>query len=114
MAVIGWASTNFNQMAKIKFKKWKKSVQFDKLAFGYRIEGLEWWKTTSEHGKSQGEVKCPCCDAMTDIYIWSFRGSGKRCSNCNVMLGSMGAFVSVDEITDDVSINHTHIFRRVQ
>ena len=42
----------------------------------------------------------------------SFRGSGKRCCNCNVMLGSMGAFVSIDEITDQVSINHTHIFKK--
>jgi phage FluMu protein Com len=98
-------------MAKIKFSKWKESVQFEKLAFGYKIEGLEWWRTTSQHGRSQGEVKCPCCDAMTNIYIWSFRGSGKRCSNCNVMLGSMGAFVDVSEITKDVSINHTHIFK---
>jgi len=99
-------------MAKIKFDKWKESVQFEKLAFGYRIEGLRWWKTTSEHGKSQGEVECPCCGAVTDIYIWSFRGSGKRCANCNVMLGSMGAFVSINEITEKVSISHTHIFRK--
>lgn len=99
-------------MAKIKFNKWKESVQFDKLPFGYRIDGLEWWKTSSAHGKSQGEVKCPCCDSLTNIYIWSFRGCGKRCSNCNVHLGSMGAYISIGEITNEVSINHTHIFKK--
>lgn len=101
-------------MAKVKFNKWKETVQFDKLAFGYRIEGLEWWKVSSGHGRSQGQVKCPCCCSITDIYIWSFRGGGKRCSNCNVLLGSMGAYVGIEEITNDVSVTHTHIFNIVK
>lgn len=97
--------------SKVNFSKWKASVQFEKLAFGYKIDGLEWWKTTSKHGKSKGVVKCPCCDGLTDIYIWSFTGGGKRCSNCNVYLGYSGAFVSISETTKDVSISHTHIFK---
>lgn len=99
-------------MKKIKFHKWKDLVQFEKLGFGYRIEGLRWWKTNSSHGRSKGEVECPCCDSITDIYIWSFAGGGKRCSNCNVFLGFQGAFVGVEEITDEVSISHTHIFKK--
>lgn len=99
-------------MVKIKFNKWKENVQFDKLSFGYRIEGLEWWKTKSEHGRSKGAVRCPCCEEITDIYIWSFSGGGKRCSNCNVFLGTQGAYLDVSEVTENVNISHTHIFRK--
>ena len=99
-------------MAKIKFNKWKESVQFEKLAFGYRIEVVDWWRTSVSFGRNKGEIKCPCCDAVTGIYIWSFFGSGKRCSNCNVKLRPSGAIVKNTEVTGDVSINDSHIFKR--
>ena len=99
-------------MAKIKFENWKAAVKFQKTPAGYLIyEGAGWCQTTSEHGKSKGEVNCTCCGKVNDIYIWSFRGSGKRCSNCNVMLGSMGAFLWSNEITNKVSVTETHIIK---
>lgn len=98
--------------AKIKFENWKASVKIEKTPAGYRIdEGFGWCQTTSQHGKSMGEVSCPCCGEVNDIYLWSFRGSGKRCENCNVMLGSMGAFIAKKEITKDVLVNDTHIVK---
>lgn len=87
-------------MAKINYTKWKSGLKFEKIGSVYRIEGKGWYKTTSSHGKSKGAVKCPCCEAMTEIYIWSFRGSGKRCSNCNVMLGANWAYAG--EIPADI------------
>jgi phage FluMu protein Com len=91
-------------MAKVKFNKWKESVKFDKLGYGYRINGLEWWRTSSTFGRGQGRVKCPCCDEVTDVYIWSFCGSGKRCSNCNLLLSPRGGFVDLKEIPESVQI----------
>lgn len=93
-------------MAKINFSKWKENVHFEQLANGYRIEGLTWWKRESSHGRSKGVVKCPCCDCHTDIYIWSFSGGGKRCSNCNILLGSQGAWISKNEVTENEKIKY--------
>ena len=93
-------------MAKIRFESWKEEIPVTKYLTGYRVDGLEWYKTSSSHGRSQGEVKCPCCGYTTQIYIWSFRGSGKRCGGCNVFLGSMGAFLSIDEVTSQIEIGH--------
>ena len=40
---------------------------------------------SSEHGKSTMVVKCPFCGKEIEVYIWSFAGSGKRCS-CGAIL----------------------------
>ena len=41
---------------------------------------------SSEHGRSTMMVKCPFCEKEFEVYIWSFAGSGKRCS-CGALLG---------------------------
>lgn len=85
---------------KVKFHLWKKEVSFKKVGTGYQVsEGFEWWQTTSEHGRSKGEIKCPCCENVSQIYLWSFRGGGKRCDKCGVFIGSGGAFIMENELT---------------
>lgn len=46
------------------------------------IELYDW---SSEHGRSTKMVKCPFCGEEVEVYIWSFAGSGKRCS-CGALL----------------------------
>lgn len=51
----------------------------------------------SRHGKSTMMVKCPFCEKKIEVYIWSFAGSGKRCS-CGALLGMYGC---VKEVKDE-------------
>lgn len=44
---------------------------------------------SSRHGKSTMMVKCPFCESKIEVYIWSFAGSGRRCS-CGALLGMYG------------------------
>lgn len=44
---------------------------------------------SSRHGKSTMMVKCPFCERKIEVYIWSFAGSGRRCS-CGALLGMYG------------------------
>lgn len=41
------------------------------------------------------EVRCPFCEEMLEVYIWSFAGSGKRCS-CGALLGMYGCVKEVE------------------
>lgn len=61
-------------------------------------EGFNYWTTSSEFGRSKGNVECPCCGTITEIYIWSFSGGGKKCSGCNVLLGTGGAFIEKSKL----------------
>ena len=98
-------------IAKIKFSLWKECIPFNKLQSGYQVEGTKIWRTTSEHGRSKGEVECPCCDTATEIYFWSFSGSGKRCRGCNVMLGRFGAYIDFTEMTNEIVVTPTYFVR---
>jgi len=42
-------------------------------------------------------VRYPFCEEMLEVYIWSFAGSGKRCS-CGALLGR---FTCVKEVEND-------------
>lgn len=42
-------------------------------------------------------VRYPFCEEMLEVYIWSFAGSGKRCS-CGALLGR---FACVKEVEND-------------
>lgn len=98
-------------MAKIKFNSWADKVTISKHGFGYRIMGLKWWKASSTHGRSKGIVICPCCNAEVEVYIWSFIGGGKRCTGCNVLLGSQGAWISDKELSEEVSVTENSIIK---
>ncbi|AUR90148.1 hypothetical protein NVP1138O_25 [Vibrio phage 1.138.O._10N.261.48.A1] len=38
---------------------------------------------TSEHGNSTIDLLCPFCGKITEAFIWSLAGSGKKCAgNC--------------------------------
>ena len=50
---------------------------------------------SSRHGKSTMMVKCPFCEEKYEVYIWSFAGSGKRCS-CGALLGLYGCVKEVE------------------
>lgn len=50
-----------------------------KIIFGY--------KSTSEHGRSTMILECPFCKTNVTVYLWSFRGCGKKCS-CGAKLKS--------------------------
>lgn len=52
---------------------------------------------SSRHGRSIMMVKCPFCEEKCEVYIWSFAGSGKRCS-CGALLGR---FTCVKEIENN-------------
>lgn len=41
-------------------------------------------------GRTTIYVTCPFCHAETEVYIWSFRGSGKRC-RCGALMTIYGA-----------------------
>ena len=42
-------------------------------------------------------IKCPFCEEELEVYIWSFAGSGKRCS-CGALLGRV---TCVKEVEND-------------
>lgn len=87
---------------KIKFHLWKDNPEFRLLANGRDYKSEEsagYSKDTSEHGRSKGTAYCVCCGEATQVYVWSFSGSGKRCSYCNVLLTYGAVFVRVDEVT---------------
>lgn len=52
---------------------------------------------SSRHGKSTMMVRCPFCEEMLEVYIWSFAGSGKKCS-CGALLGR---FTCAKEVEND-------------
>ena len=89
-------------MAKIRFQNWKDNIPAMKMANGFLVSvGFRFWQTTSVHGRSKGKVHCPCCEYQTEIYLWSFRGGGKRCDVCNVLLGSSGAYIENKELSPE-------------
>lgn len=51
---------------------------------------------SSEHGRSTMIVKCPFCKEEFEVYIWSFAGSGKRCS-CGALLGRTTCVKEVED-----------------
>ncbi len=91
-------------MAKVEFTKWKPEVELKPMGTeGYFIPGSGYWKTgPAMNGRSKGKTQCPCCETITEIYLWSFFGGGKRCSGCNVFLGHSGAFVSLLEMKNGI------------
>ena len=46
----------------------------------------------SEHGKSSIDIECPFCGEITEAFIWSMSGSGKRCHGykCDAIFFSSG------------------------
>lgn len=52
---------------------------------------LFWRNGHSEHGKSTIYVTCPFCGEEVEVYIWSFRGRGRRCS-CGAKLTAWHAY----------------------
>lgn len=52
---------------------------------------------SSRHGGSTMMVKCPFCGSELEVYIWSFAGSGKKCS-CGALLGR---FACAKEVEND-------------
>ena len=50
---------------------------------------------SSRHGESTMMVKCLFCEEVLEVYIWSFAGSGKRCS-CGALLGMYGCVKEVE------------------
>lgn len=40
---------------------------------------------TKRHGKSTMKVRCPFCEEVTEVYLWSFTAIGKSCQ-CGAML----------------------------
>lgn len=50
---------------------------------------------SSRHGRSTMMVKCPFCEEELEVYIWSFAGSGKRCS-CGALLGMYGCVKEIE------------------
>ena len=50
---------------------------------------------SSRHGRSTMMVKCPFCEEEIEVFVWSFAGSGKRCS-CGALLGLYGCAKEVE------------------
>lgn len=51
---------------------------------------------SSRHGRSTMMVKCPFCEEEVEVFIWSFAGSGKRCS-CGALLGRITCVKEVED-----------------
>lgn len=51
---------------------------------------------SSEHGRSTMMVKCQFCEEEFEVFIWSFAGSGKRCS-CRALLGRTTCVKEVED-----------------
>ena len=52
-------------------------------------------KKLMQHLTLKMMVKCPFCGRELEVYIWSFAGSGKRCS-CGALLGMYGCVKEVE------------------
>lgn len=86
-------------MAKVKTEKWISGIKGTLSKTGSLLFAQKaFFSESSEHGKSTGTFQCPCCDAWSTVYLWSFSGSGKRCYNCNVHLTTAGAVLSSADI----------------
>jgi len=55
------------------------------------------WGRTSRMGKTTEHLECPFCHADVLVYVWSFRGGGKKC-RCGAMLSSSGATKEVADL----------------
>ena len=51
---------------------------------------------SSRHGKSTMMIKCPFCEREIEVYIWSFAGSGKKCSGT-----LLERFTCIKEVKDE-------------
>jgi hypothetical protein len=83
-------------MAKINFNKFNNNLSALKSHSGFLINGLTFYNT----GSGKGYVTCPCCLDITEIFVWSFAGCGKRCWHCNVLLMHHGAYIENSEIPE--------------
>ena len=91
---------------KVLVSKWVKPLEIVERPNGIQVIGVKVYSGLSAHGRSQGSVKCPCCLVETSIYIWSFHGCGRRCSNCNILLGHSGAYAEFKELPKDFKIEN--------
>jgi hypothetical protein len=94
-------------MPKVKHDKWIKGIKgIVNNLNTLRFPSKAFYAERSEHGKSTGTYQCPCCDTWNDVYLWSFSGSGKRCSNCNVLMTSVCAILDEkDIVASKININ---------
>ncbi len=46
------------------------------------------------HGRSTVTVTCPICERDTEVYLWSFAGSGKIC-DCGAHMGTWATIMEV-------------------
>ena len=93
--------------SKIKFELWRSGLSFTKGPNGYVLIKKMWGgRRSSQHGRSTADVTCPCCGVITEVYIWSFCGGGKRCRACNVRMGTMGASIDFSDVPE----KYLHLF----
>ncbi len=60
-----------------------------------KVENI--YEGTKEHGKSTEILECPFCKKNTEVYIWSRRGSGKKCE-CGAKFESGIRYTSTKEV----------------
>lgn len=57
-------------------------------------------------GRSTIEVQCQCCQEFTQVSVWSFRGQGKRCNNCNSLITNSGTWADSKTKLDVLNDEH--------
>lgn len=82
-------------MSKVKISKFIKGLSF-------KVERdclLVYFKRSFATFGRMVPVECPCCQASQRVSKVLLYGTGKRCLNCNTLLSSRGAVISLNDIT---------------
>lgn len=82
-----------------KLDKTKELVKFPQGFLVY-LEKPD-YEGRSAHGRSTSFRDCNICGERFEYFVWSMRGCGKRCPNCNVHHNSFGAHILLKNLTKE-------------
>ena len=88
---------------KIDASKWKvEEIEIQERDGDFLAHTQYHGGTTSEmNGRSKTTVGCGFCLTSHEVYIWSFHGGGKRCSNCGALICTGLTFAEKSKIKND-------------
>lgn len=88
------------KMKGIEPNKFKDGIEitYNDKSENFYAKTLGYWKTHSEHGRSMATVICGFCTEEVEVFIKSFFGCGKKCTNCGALIGVKNTRVELERM----------------
>jgi hypothetical protein len=84
---------------KIDASEWNKPYTYHEKTKEYSAKSSYYNKHSyQEHGRSQASTDCGFCGTDHTVYIWSFIGSGKRCTCCGAKMYLGISYAEADKV----------------